>query len=749
MDMWKKTNSTRVCASHHASVEMESGSCMQACRIALVSLALIAFAVQGAPRVFEETAKIVAPESGVTFPLAVAVDGDDIIAVAALVEAPYWHYRAYLFRRDASGAWQYVATLMQATCDDGEVGEENCIASAAVRNGLAVVSAGGVFIFERTSAGNWVLQPSTGDADGGGAGVGTGVVLTTESICTNNAPLFSKDASGTWTRIAAFPGIPLGCDSWASGGPEGAMSAGNRFAVASQLSYNVPASVYEPSGMSWVQAATLTLSGGEPAPVVRLVMDDDRVITSGDRVRPLYVFERAQGWAYAQSIVPPDTLQLDASPRIAVDDFVVASFLDPHRGGSARVFERTASGAYEQVARLLRSDSTSVPGLTTSGAVAIDAEGAFARVVVAGHDALYVYDLDALGTTSAPLEETFEQGNAANWTPMAGSSFSVVTSGESKVYRQSSVAGDAGAFVTGIDWTDQAIEADVTPTAFNGAGRWVGLTVRRTDDSNYYYLKLSEANVIEIKRMPNGTFGTLASAALPVALGRTYRLRLEAVGTLLRAYVDGRLIVEAHDDTLAHGHAGVRLYQARADFDNVLVSQNPHLTLVDQRRELPLATRWSTDIGVWSANVTDNQQLVQQDLSGDARAVARVDAQDQIVQARVRATAFAAGQGRWFGLIARYRDAGNYYYLKVSSDNTVSLRKLVDGTIQELDAATLPVSAGTWYTLRLEAVGSSVRAYVNGRVLVEASDTSHPSGRYGAVTYKAAAIFDDLTAWEP
>jgi hypothetical protein len=117
---------------------------------------------------------------------------------------------------------------------------------------------------------------------------------------------------------------------------------------------------------------------------------------------------------------------------------------------------------------------------------------------------------------------------------------------------------------------------------------------------------------------------------------------------------------------------------------------------------------------------------------------------------RAAATSFATGTGiRWFGVMARYVDAQNFYYLTVRSDSTISLRKLVNGSIQVLDSAPFSVTTGTRYELRLEAIGNSLRAYVNGNVLLEATDTSHPRGKTGVVMYKAAATFDDFIAWEP
>ena len=152
----------------------------------------------------------------------------------------------------------------------------------------------------------------------------------------------------------------------------------------------------------------------------------------------------------------------------------------------------------------------------------------------------------------------------------------MVQSGDTRVFRQASTAGDAGAVLDAYDWTSQSIQADVKPTAVNGNDRWVGLATRRTDASNYYYVTLRSSGIIQLKRMQGGVFATIDSASVPWALNRTYRLRLESVGTLHRVYVDGNLVLEAWDDALSHGRAALLTYRAAADYDNVIVS--PFLT---------------------------------------------------------------------------------------------------------------------------------------------------------------------------
>jgi pectate lyase len=156
-----------------------------------------------------------------------------------------------------------------------------------------------------------------------------------------------------------------------------------------------------------------------------------------------------------------------------------------------------------------------------------------------------------------------------------------------------------------------------------------------------------------------------------------------------------------------------------------------------------------TGTGQWAWNAG---ALAQNSIGGDARAAGGTPTDDQIVQARVRPTAYAPASGtqeRWTGILARYRDERNYYYLSLRSSNTVSLRKLVNGTITTLASAPLTVTINTPHVLRLEAVGNQLRGYVDGVLVVQAADSSHASGSGGLLTYKAAATYDDYVSYQP
>jgi pectate lyase len=124
-----------------------------------------------------------------------------------------------------------------------------------------------------------------------------------------------------------------------------------------------------------------------------------------------------------------------------------------------------------------------------------------------------------------------------------------------------------------VDWTDQAIEADIRPTLFAGSDRWFGLVARRIDDRNYYYVTFRSSGDTIIRRMRDGVFTNLAIHwGEPFVAGRNYRVRSEAVGDQLAAFVNGKGLTRAKDSTFTHGRSGVASYKASFDVDNVILS---------------------------------------------------------------------------------------------------------------------------------------------------------------------------------
>jgi hypothetical protein len=120
-------------------------------------------------------------------------------------------------------------------------------------------------------------------------------------------------------------------------------------------------------------------------------------------------------------------------------------------------------------------------------------------------------------------------------------------------------------------------------------------------------------------------------------------------------------------------------YKASADFDNIIVSPDRTIELANMPFAAGDERHWQNrgdgDWAIQSIPFSGDYLYHQESTAGGARSVAGLPETDQVVAARVQPLAFN-GADRWVGLMARYVDDNNYYYLTLRSNNTVSLRKL-------------------------------------------------------------------------
>src|SRR4029077_19110313 len=104
----------------------------------------------------------------------------------------------------------------------------------------------------------------------------------------------------------------------------------------------------------------------------------------------------------------------------------------------------------------------------------------------------------------------------------------------------------------------------------------------------------------------------------------------------------------------------------------------------------------------------------QSDNTANVRWISKVAAGNQVVSTRVRPMSYGATgtQDAWVGIAAHLVDEQNYYYVTLRRSNQFSLRRVINGQIQVLATVPQPVATGTWYDLRLEMIGTNIRAYV-------------------------------------
>ena len=167
-------------------------------------------------------------------------------------------------------------------------------------------------------------------------------------------------------------------------------------------------------------------------------------------------------------------------------------------------------------------------------------------------------------------------------------------------------------------------------------------------------------------------------------------------------------------------------------------------TLFSDNFEDGNANGWTKSGGSWSV-VTDGSLVYRQSGTGsDARARAgSTSMTNYAVQARVKPLAFN-GTNRFVALLARAQSMTSYYMLALSNNNQLQLRKLAGGSPTILASTSFTVTTGTWYTLRIEASGATLRGFVNGALLLTATDGQFSSGNVGGATFFSSGEFDDF-----
>src|SRR5436305_7510207 len=98
------------------------------------------------------------------------------------------------------------------------------------------------------------------------------------------------------------------------------------------------------------------------------------------------------------------------------------------------------------------------------------------------------------------------------------------------------------------------------------------------------------------------------------------------------------------------------------------------------------------------------------------------------------------------GIIFRIQDKNNYYIVRANAlENNVDIFKYSGGVRSLIQEGSATVVSGKWQELRIEAIGNSIRGYLNNQQVVKANDESFKTGKIGLWT-KADSVtcFDNV-----
>jgi hypothetical protein len=736
---------------------------MKVLRLALAALAFMGVA-HARPAIVEDVAVLARPDASWQYfgRFGVAIDGDfALVSGERYVEDPAaanglrHEGAALIYRRTSGTTWSYVGPL-------GYVATITTLTPGlAMKGGVAMTITDVARIWER-SGDTWTQQAITGlwldEIRGPDIEIDGGRIMAARNDCTYSAVILRKAGSSYAVegdlRGPGYYGCPLYTPvSLDLQGTRALVNDANADGTAPfrMRDYRFGADGWQPDGGIFggrfeVMGPPLAVAGTHYAFTSDRQFGTSVVYEDGG-----YDTVSVDRFQAVDQFMQLELLSATAIERIG-DLFAQRNYRYDRKGYVIQLFRVNDDAVHSQthLATLTPRNGNFLGHL-------LDSSGN--RVIVNGYGDTWgdnnvrIFELPASFETPAVQVHDFETPSAgAAWQPAAGSTFSVTRVGTSSVYRQASTVGAPASFLPTSNSRNQSIQADVTLRSFSGNDRWIGLATRRSDDRNYYYVTFRTSGALELKRMVNGTFTTIASAPATLTVGRKYHLRLESIGTLQQVYLDDRLVLSVRDRMLTQGVAGILMNRAAADWDNVIVTPSPFTTI--------LATTFSSTEQIWidplsqiqPANGVLNRPAYANSLSF-AEGGARTD--DQVVQVRIRPVSFNAPEN-WVGIAARYHDSRNHLFVSLYGRNVISLWRRTNNAVTQLATQRMTVTPGTWYDLRLEVINNSTRVFVNGQQILSSTADPGPAnpeslgvGMIALLTSRASADYDDLIAYQP
>ena len=279
------------------------------------------------------------------------------------------------------------------------------------------------------------------------------------------------------------------------------------------------------------------------------------------------------------------------------------------------------------------------------------------------------------------------------------------------------------------DWEDVELNGRVTVATGERLGailRWRG-----PDDHYRMALDLTTGDRRLERATPAGVQLLYKyPSSQPVAL--EHELSFSAVGPRLRFCVDGEALITWPDASLTAGRAGFFAPAgSAARFSAAAVSDRSARAGQFVVRELTgNAGQWTSGGGALRQGDARTGNLV---VPGQGT-VALAEAgpwPDMRLVADLRSSSGGA-----IGVVFRWRDARNHYRFTVDQTRKVQrLQRVLDGTVTTLWEGPGGYERSQDLTITIDAVGSKLSGYLDTTPLFTTTDSAHPEGRAGVITW--------------
>ena len=127
---------------------------------------------------------------------------------------------------------------------------------------------------------------------------------------------------------------------------------------------------------------------------------------------------------------------------------------------------------------------------------------------------------------------------------------------------------------------------------------------------------------------------------------------------------------------------------------------------------------------------------------------------DVVVEARVKVLSFSGTSSSDAAAIcARLSNTTHFYYFALQADGKAKLKIQNDGNSSLGSSIDIGFQPNTWYTMKLQVVGNTLTAFVNGTKVgtftATAADQMLTNGGIGVMVQRTNAVFDDVVVRAP
>ncbi len=152
------------------------------------------------------------------------------------------------------------------------------------------------------------------------------------------------------------------------------------------------------------------------------------------------------------------------------------------------------------------------------------------------------------------------------------------------------------------------------------------------------------------------------------------------------------------------------------------------------------SSSWTAESGEWSVK---NGAYVQHKVDSQGYMTFAGSASWTDYEFEVKVTPLAHN-GKVSVMLSGRADGAANRYISSYNGGKLTINRRINGADKVLATTSCEMVVGTTYTMKMVFEGDQISLYIDGEKLLEATDSTHASGKVGFVTYQTSAKFDDV-----